>query len=87
MKKHTKNWNTIWIVINAIIVAFFIVCSIALGFADNNILVGVYMLIMALCSGVELTKLICLARFKQYLETVEDIRNEILEGGEYGEVD
>lgn len=65
--------------INAIIVAFFIVCSIALGFADNNILVGVYMLIMALCFGVELAKLIWLARFKQYLETVEDIKNEILE--------
>ena len=68
--------------INALIVAFFIVCSIALGFANNNILVGVYVLIMALCFGVELTKLICLAKFKQYLETVEDIKNEILEGGE-----
>lgn len=80
--KHTKNWNTIWIVINALIVAFFIVCSIALGFADNNILVGVYMLTMALCFGVELAKLIWLAKFKQYLETIEDIKNEILKGGE-----
>ena len=82
MKKHTKNWNTIWIVINALIVAFFIVCSIALGFANNNILIGVYMLIMALCFTVDLVKVICLARFKQYLETTEDIKNEILKGGE-----
>lgn len=40
------------------------------------------MLTMALCFGVELAKLIWLARFKQYLETIEDIKNEILKGGE-----
>ena len=63
---------------NALVTLFFITISIVLGFANNNILVGVYMLIMALCSAVEMVKLICLARFKQYLETTEDIKNEIV---------